>query len=191
MQSMNFSGVLEQYPGPLQDPQYEWCINTDIYEILQAATVADSSSQTNVSTTLTVVLNPSGMGSELALKKHLMRIDKTMMTRMWSSLLKQTEILALPPTPEFSRLVKVMLHAAGQPTKRVGTHLFRRGRAVGLLHGSADAPTVSLALRHRSARSTDAYVLEAAPYRARERDARCRSRQAGRLRGHHPRRSAS
>ena len=61
---------------------------------------------------------------------------------------------------QFIRLSRAVLSTTGVETAGFGSHSFRRGRAVDLFHGGADAQAVSDVLRHRSIASTRPYVTE-------------------------------
>ena len=81
---------------------------------------------------------------------------------MFDDIHLEFDLSRAPSTSEFAKLAKAVLREEGVVSDRVGAHGFRRGRAVGLFHDKADRGLVSLALRHRSPQSADAYVLASA-----------------------------
>ena len=71
--------------------------------------------------------------------------------------------LAVPmPADEFVARSRTVLAEAGVAVERFGAHSFRRGSAGALFHSGLGSGTVATALRHRSERSTAAYVSDAA-----------------------------
>jgi hypothetical protein len=79
---------------------------------------------------------------------------------LWEPLTADSNLAATLSTQQFADLAKRILSAAGHPTAGVGAHSLRRGGAAELAHGGLDLPTLSLALRHASVRSTTPYVFQ-------------------------------